>query len=351
MSEENRTVRTKPFVQSIVRGLKHLVLHNGWLKTIAIVISVLLWAGLISQDDTITRDKTFQNITVSVTGTESLRNSGYIVVSDLSEMLNDVSIVAAVPQKQYENAEASSFNVRLDLSRIKGTGEQEVRLLSTNSGTYGKVVSISPASISVQVEDYIVRQRIPASVYVNGEVPEGWYIAPPKADPTLIAVSGPRSLVEKVSKAKAFIDTDDIEWVEGELVQSVGVKLYDQPGEEISSPLISITTSSVTIDSIWATTTLMPKISFDTKEMLQVNGKVAKGYEIKEIRVSPETITVAALKQNLDEMTELLMDRTINVRNLSETTMFQLKVKKPSDEAVISNDTVTVTVVIEPVEQ
>ena len=45
------------------------------------------------------------------------------------------------------------------------------------------------------------------------------------------------------------------------------------------------------------------------------------------------------------------LDRsTVNVNNLKETTVFQLKVLKPSDNAVLSNDTVTVTVEIEPEE-
>ena len=183
MSEKKRKIDYKKFLNALVNGLRHLVLHNGWLKAIAILISVVLWAGLISQDETITRDKTFQNVAVSVSGAETLKSNSLIVVSDLDELLNDVSITAAVPQKQYERAEASNYNVRLDLSRIKGTGEQEVKLQSTNSSTYGKVTSTNPSSVKVQVEDYVVRQRIPVSVSVEGEIPEGWYMSTPSVDP------------------------------------------------------------------------------------------------------------------------------------------------------------------------
>ena len=45
-------------------------------------------------------------------------------------------------------------------------------------------------------------------------------------------------------------------------------------------------------------------------------------------------------------MDEIPMDRTVSVKGLKETTVFQLKVSKPSDDAIISNDTVTVTVEI-----
>lgn len=340
----------RTFTNTVVKGLKHLFLHNGWLKAIAVVISIVLWAGLISQDESLTRDKTFQNVNVSVTGADTLRNNGYIVVSDLEEMLNNVSIVAAVPQKQFENAEPSAYFVRLDLSRINGAGEQEVKLQSTNSTTYGRVVSTNPASVNVQVEDYIVRQRIPVSVTVEGSVPDGWYMSTPTVDPTVVAVSGPRSLVQTISRAKAVIDTRDIEWTEGTVVLSSAIKLYNRSGEEVDSPLLGTTTSSLTIDSVLIETTLYPTLSFETSELVQVNGNVAKGYEINEVKVSPESITIAARAEVLDQLTELPMERTVNVKNLNETTVFQLKVQKPSDDAIISNETVTVTVEIEPAE-
>ncbi len=349
MSEERKNNKRREFLYTVLKGLKHVLLHNGWLKAIAVIISVVLWAGLISQDESLTRDKTFSNVSVSITGADTLRNNGYIVVSDLYEMLNDVSVVAAVPQKQYDNADPSSYYVRVDLSKINGTGEQEIKLLSTNSSTFGKVISTNPSSVTVMVEDYIVRQRIPVSVSVEGDIPESWYMSTPVVDPTVVTVSGPRSLVQTISRAKAVINTKDIEWTEGSTILSSTIKLYNRSGEEVNSPLLNIMDSSVSIDSVLVEMTLLRKASFDTESLIQVNGKVAKGYEIKEVKVSPESITVAARQEVLEQLTELPMERTVNVKNLNETTMFQLKVQKPSDDAIISNETVTVTVEIEAI--
>ena len=349
MSEERKNNKIREFFHTALRGLKHVLLHNGWLKAIAVIISVVLWAGLISQDESLTRDKTFSNVGVSITGADTLRDNGYIVVSDLYEMLNDVSVVAAVPQKQYDNADPSAYYVRVDLSKINGTGEQEIKLQSTNSATYGKVVSTNPTSVTVMVEDYIVRQRIPVSVSVEGDIAESWYMSTPVVDPTVVTVSGPRSLVQTISRAKAVINTKDVEWTEGSAILSSAIKLYNRSGEEVNSPLLNIMDSSVSIDSVLVEITLLRKASFDTESLIQVNGKVAKGYEIKEVKVSPESITVAAREEVLAQLTELPMERTVNVKNLNETTVFQLKVQKPSDDAIISNETVTVTVEIEAV--
>ena len=271
-----------------------------------------------------------------------------IVVSDLEEALSDVSIVAEVPQKQYENAEASAYNIRLDLSRISGTGEQEVKILSTNSSTYGRVVSINPSSVVVNVEDYMIRQRIPVSVTIEGEVPEGWYMSSPAVDPALVTVSGPSSLVKTISRARAFINTRDIEWKEGTIVTSSEIVLYKQ-GEQVVSPLLSTTTSNLAIDSVVIEMNLLPSETFELKDLIQINGNVAGDYQVKSIRISPETITVAARLEVLEQMSELPLERnSINLDDLTETTVFQLKVQKPSDDAILSNDTVTVTVEIEP---
>ena len=348
MSANRKKINFKKYLNALVNALRHLVLHNGWLKVIAILISVVLWAGLISQDETITRDKTFQNVAVSVSGAETLKSNSMIVVSDLDELLNDVSITAAVPQKQYERAEASIYNVRLDLSRIKGTGEQEIKLQSTNSSTYGKVTSTNPSSVKVMVEDYIVRQRIPVSVSVEGDIPEGWYMSTPSVDPALIAVSGPSSIVTNISRARAYIRTEDIEWKEGQIVTSSEIVLYNRTGEAIKSSLVSMTSSSLTIDSVLIELNILPSKTFETENLIQTTGEAASGYHIKQIRISPETVTVAAREEVLEQMTDLSLERnTINVMNLKETTPFQLKVQKPSDDAILSNDTITVTVEIE----
>jgi len=335
------------FRKTMVDMIRHVFLHNAPLKIIAIVISVLLWAGLVSQDESITRDKTFQNVNVSVIGQETMRNNGFVVVSDLEQLLDEVSITAAVPQKQYDNAESSAYNLRLDLSRINGTGEQEIKLLATNSSTFGRVVSISPSSVMVSVEDYIIRQRIPISAAVNGEVPSGWHMSSLSVDPSLIAVSGPRSLVETISWARAYVNTSDIEWAEGTPVFSSEIRLYNRSGEEVSSPLLRTTTGSLTIDSVLIETTLLPTLTFDVADLVNVIGEPLRGYHVADVRISPENVTVAAKGDVLAQMTELPMERNVNIRDLSETTVFQLKVQKPSEDAVLTNDTVTVTVIIE----
>ena len=354
MSKTSFSARSKEIGKQLLKAARHVFFHNGWVKLLAILISLTLWAGLISQDDSLTRDKTWQNVNISVNGADTLKRNGYIVVSNLDEMLANVSVSAAVPQKQYEAADTSAYNLRVDLTRINGTGTQELRILSTASNTYGKVTSTVPSSVNVEVEEYFVRQRIPVQVDVTGEYRNGWYkdwyMTSPGVDPILVAVNGPRKLVNTISRAKVSIDPETVEWTEGTMQTTGEIKLYNRSGEEVSSPLINITTESVQIDTALIEYTILPTRSFSISELIDVQGEVKEGYRVASVKVSPETIKVAARNEVLEQMDELALDRKINVQNLEETTVFQIKVQKPSEDAVLSNETVTVTVEVEPAE-
>ena len=330
-------------------GLKHVVLHNMGFKIIALLISVVLWAGLISQDTSLTRDKTFRNVNVSVNGSETMKRNGYIVTSNLDELLADVSIVAEVPQQQYERAEAGTYNLRVDLSRINGTGTQELKILNTASNVYGRVVSTSPEFIQVEVEDYIVRQRIPVSASMSGEIPDGWYISALGSDPILVAVSGPKSLVQTISRARVYLDASTVDWAEGAVFDSADILLYNRSGERVDSELLTITSESMVIDSVLIDASILPTKTFNVEELIQYTGTPAEGYEVTDVKVSPETVTVAARSEVLNKLNEAPMERNVNISDLSETAVFQLKLQKPSDDAVLVNDTVIVTVEIDQI--
>ncbi len=335
--------------QKMIRMLRHLVLHNGWFKLLALLISVVLWAGLISQDESLTRDKIFNDITVNITGTDTMKRNGYIVTSRLNEMLTGVDAVAAVPQHQYERAEVSAYNVRVDLSRINATGEQELRLQSTISQTYGRITSLTPASVNVTVEDYVTRYRIPVSVTIAGEIPEGWYLSTPSVDPPLVAVSGPRSLVNSISRARVFVDPGEVEWTEGTTVFSGALVLYNRSGEEVVDSLLEISYENILLDSVVLEANVLPARTYEVDNLITTINQVADGYKVKAVHISPESITVSARGEVLNQMTELaLSEHYVDLNGLTETTNFQIRVSKPSDDAILSNETITVTVEIVP---
>ena len=335
--------------KQLAKAALRMLLNNWGFKLLALLLAVVLWAGLISQDPTLTREKVFNDVTINVTGNETIKRNGLIVVSDLSSLLQNATLRVDVPQMQYQNAQAGYYNARIDLSRITQTGVQEVRVLTTNSTAYGSVSEISPATLEIEVEEYITRYRIPVTVDTVGTVPDGYYATNPSLDPPLVAVSGPRSLVEKVVRAEAVLDLSALPEREGLVRTAIPFRLLDEQGNAVESSLLEVTSESVLVDSVVVEQTLYSFRSLDLSDVGLISGKPANGYEIKSVAITPEQVTAAGRETNLNALDTLYPDSSVSVDGASQSFNQQVKVRKPSELVYLSSDSITVAVEIGPV--
>ncbi len=337
-------------LKSILRAMLRGLVHNGGFKLLALVIAIVLWAGLIAQDPTLTREKAFDNVTVNITGSEAIKRNGFIVVSDLAAGLQGVSMRANVPQMQYQTVQPSYYNARVDLSRVTEAGVQEATILTTNSTTYGMVTEVEPATVQLEVEEYITRYRIPVSVEVVGSAPEGFYAAAPNQDPPVVTISGPRSLVEKVVRVKAVIDQSTLPQREGLVRTAVPFRLVDSLGETVESHLLEVTNeSSVLLDSVVVEQQLYAVRTLDLNDLGLVVGTPAEGYEIKSVSITPERVTVAGKRESIELLDSLFAQGSVDVTDLTESINEHLRLRRPSELAYTSTDSVTVAVEIGPV--
>jgi hypothetical protein len=109
--------------------------HNLLWKLLALVLAVSLWAGLITQDPTLTRERVFTDVPVSVTGSDTLRRNGFIVLSGVEDDSALVRLRVEVPQREYNSVTTSNYNPRVDLSKITETGEQTLKISTTSTTT------------------------------------------------------------------------------------------------------------------------------------------------------------------------------------------------------------------------
>ncbi|MBR6668079.1 MAG: hypothetical protein IKL25_06930 [Clostridia bacterium] len=329
--------------------IKSLLFDNLGIKLLSLFIAVALWAGLITQDPTLTREKQFDNVDVNVIGADTLRRNGFIVLEDMDVVMGDVSVRTEVPQAQYTTVQASNYSIRIDLSRIRSAGVQEVKILSTNSATYGTVTEISPAAVTLTVDEYVTRYRIPVTVVPQGEPPEGFYASQPSTDPPMIAVSGPRTLVEGIVCAQVAVDQSALPAREGVVRQALAFVLVDENGAAIQSDMLQVTSEGVLLDSIIVEQQMYTTRTVEMSELGLVVGVPADGYEIKGIYITPATVTIAGREAAIRDMNILYADNTVNVNGLKNSVSKSLKVRQPSTIKYASTDSVTVAVEIGPV--
>ena len=322
------------------------VRRHPFLKLTAVLIAILFWMIVIASDPTLERQKEM-TATVSVTGADTLRSRGYVVTDDLTSSPITVNITAKVTQGNYDRATAASFSPRLDLSQITSDGQQEVSF-SAGYSTYGEIQSFEPKSMTVNVERYITRSRVPVVVRVTGEMPQGLWRSATSCDPNLVSVSGPASLVEQVRRAVVELPLEGLSADMEDCQVTSPVTLETADGQTISSPLIRITFESVTVDSASIECSVLPTRSVAVDVTSAITGTPAHGYEVGEIRVSPETVTVADSAEALKNLEAMFVQTPVDVTGATEDLLVTVPLAGATAHSYCSAREVAVSVTICP---
>jgi len=330
------------------RSIKAVVNNWPW-KLLALFLAICLWAGLITQDPTLTRERVFTDAHVSLTGADTLRRNGLIVISGLEDEKLLARLRVDVPQREYNTVIASNYNPRVELSRITEPGEQQIKLYATSTAAYGSVQDISPATLSVVVDEYVTNYRIPVSVNVTGEYPEGFYGGAFTRDPSLVALSGPKTLVDQVARIYVDYDASALKPEAGEVATALPMRMVDREGNEIASDLLEVTSSGVVLRSIIVEQDLYPIRMLPVSDLDIISGEPAKGYQVTGVEISPTVLRAAGDETIINDIQSLFVESAVSVEGAKETFSATLRVRKPSELAYLNSTTVNATVTIEPI--
>jgi len=347
--EMNPEIQQSPQKNGWLAHVLKVIVNNWAWKLLALFLAVCLWAGLITQDPTLTRERVFTDAPVSITGSETLRRNGLIVVSGLEDEKLLARLRVEVPQREYNTVVSSNYNPRVELSRITEPGEQQIKLYATSTTAYGSVQDIIPATLDVVVDEYVTNYRIPVSVNVTGEYPEGFYGGAFTRDPSLVALSGPKSLVDQVARIYVDYDASMLKPEAGEVATALPMRFVDREGHEIVSDLLEVTSSGVVLRSIIIEQDLYPLRELPVSQLDLIAGEPAHGYQVTGVEISPAVLRAAGSESILSDIQSLFVESAVNVSGASETFTTSLRVKKPSELAYLNTTSVNVTVTIEPV--
>lgn len=323
------------------RGVRRIISSNWFLKVFAVLIALCLWSVLIASDGTLLREKVFQNVEVTVTGADTLRTRGFIVLDDVSALLPSVRMKVEVPQANYARATGSSYNPRIDLTKIRASGQQELSV--TTSTSYGRVLEVEPSTVTVNVDEYAMRGRIPVVVESVGSIPEGLWADTPRTDPSYVTIGGPQSLVSGVTRAVAKLDLSKLTASPQTQRSAVTLELQDADGKVLDSPLIQITNQSVIIDSIIVETDVYPSIELPVDAATAVTGSPAEGFLLDNVVVTPATLRVAGTREVLDGLTAAIVDTPLSVEGAETSVSGTAKLKRMSDLKYVSASEVLIT--------
>jgi len=331
------------------RFWKRLTHNWGW-KLLSLLLAVCLWAGLITQDPNLTRERRFTDVPITLTNQETLRRNGLIVLSGLEEdNLRLESFRAEVPQRYFDSVTVANFNPRIDLSRITETGEQEIKISFTNSSTYGNVEASTPATLPIVVDEYVTNYRVPVSLNITGDYPAGFYASTPIVDPGTMAVSGPKSLVDQVAGIRANLDLTLLSARAGTTRLALPLYFVDAAGNIIESDLLEAASASTVLRTVTVEQKLYQSKRVKVADAALIQGEPAEGYRIAGITATPTTMLVAGDEEALETILQLFAEAPVNVEGATETFTTEVHLRKPADLVHLGSTSITVCVKIEPI--
>ena len=276
--------------------MKTKLFNNLWLKVLSVVAAVILWLIVVNIDDAVT-SKAFNNIKVNMLNMEVLTDQGQMCRIEEGTDVVDIKVYAR--RSVLSQLKPSDFVATADMQkdlRYDSLVEIDVSYVGSLSSSVIQKIETDRTNVQVHIEESVTEQ-FKVSVKSEGSPSAGLVPGPMIPEQTMIEITGPESVVNRIKKVQAVVN---ITGVTGTQVRTGKLKLLDGNDEEIDGTYLEYvgkdTDFEVTV-TIW--NKKLVGISFD------ISTVAPDGHGLSAITYKPETVTIAGLKADISPIYNL----------------------------------------------
>lgn len=268
--------------------------NNIALKIIALIFAILLWWIVANVDDPITT-KSFQT-TVNVIHPEVITNIGKSY--HVEDNTQSVRVTVKARRSVVESIRATDIQATADLRELQDS-MIPIRIKITKYEGQYEEASATPQNLRVTTED-TQKKTFPITSQTIGEVSDGYVLGELVPSPKSIDISGPRTLIGRISKVVAKVDVTGLSEsrkLKAELIY------YDSADNIIDKSQLSsnLDTNGVKV-RVEILQTKQLELQFDTSLI-----GVASGYNFKELTINEQEIVVCGSSEDLEKLDEILI--------------------------------------------
>lgn len=301
---------------SILKSIK----HNWQWKLVAVILAVILWGGVISQDKTVTRTKVFTNVPISnISGlySDTVNKNGFIVTTDLLSSPPTATVTVEVPVSEYNNVTTENIDIRLLSTSISAIRETGVQTIKITPGTT-IITQIQPSSLEINVESYQERS-VSISTETKGSLRSDDFLAGnPESDPRTVTISGPDSIIRRAIRVAAVVDLNDVPLRYGEFGDNIPLtlRIKNDNGTYIDMPeemlrLVNVKSGDAKINAIYVKLMVSAQKFLDVDPNMPVlTGTPAEGFEVAYYSIKQEKIQVYGTESAVEQFDEIFLDST-----------------------------------------
>ncbi len=278
----------------MLKKLLSKLTQNIGLKLLAMVFAIALWLLVVNTDD----PKMTRRFTSSVT----MENASYLsdqgIYYELADGSNTISFDVTAKRSYMDQLSSTDFRVVADLKNTELVADSDIATVPVEITAlrYSTQVAVSGYAKKIQLSvDDLQKSQFIVSPQIAGTLGDGKELGTLTATPNLVTVSGPKAVVTEIDHIYAVVD---VTGVTSDVTVACLPIAYNADGDVVDSGNISYNVSTVTV----SLTVL------DTKDVGIVcgyTGEPASGYNLREISVSPQTVTVKGKSQALNSITSI----------------------------------------------
>lgn len=302
---------------------------------LALILAVAAWISAVTTQDPTEQRVYPRAINVEVIG----QDPGLVLTSTIP---NTVSITLRAPNSIWNRLLNEQIPVRavLDLSGLDaGTYNSEIQVQVGLRPV--EIVSCAPCLLTVTLENLSSRE-LPISLVERGDLAVGFQAESPDYTPKSVIVSGPESLVEQVSEARAVLDYSQ---ADRDITRSLPISTYNADGEQITG--VSLSPEAVAVN---VKVTQRGGYRNVVVKVVPV-GQVAGGYRVTNISVFPPTVTIFSSDPKLvDAIPGYVETKALDLNGAKDDLDLRLPLDLPPGVSVVGEQTVAVQVGIAAIE-
>lgn len=295
--------------------MKNRLKNNTKIKLISLLSALVLWLYVMTVEDPV-ETRTFSDIPVTITNMSVLEERG-LTIYPKEELLADISIRANLSSLRPINRDNIYIYGRLDDPK---EGKNVVYLQANLPERVNKY-DIKPNVITLDLEK-VVNEKRSISVDVEGEPKIN--IDNIETNKKTVDVSGPRTLVNKVTSIKATLDASD-------KYKDFSTKLklvpVDANGDEVKG--VKLDDNFVVATVKFLQEKVVPvKLVFDDSVSNQSN--------LENYSINPKDITIEGKKEALDNINGI-NTKPITANDLKNNNSIDVALDIPKDVKIKNN--------------
>lgn len=284
--------------------MKERLSNNTKLKLISLLSAIVLWMYVMAVVDP-EETKLFEDIPVSITNLNDLTDKDLVIYPD-TEVTTSVYVTGKLSTIQKMSKEDISVYGQIN-NPIEGKNEIYLKITPAQRVTYEFKNSIAIVNL-----EKIITENKKIEVEVTGNIKQDIDTINLENNNEEVEVSGPRSLVEKVEKIEAILNsnkqTDDFDI-------SLDLKPVDKKGNIVSG--VELKTSSLN-----AKVTLLKEKTVPIK--VNIEGENTENYKL-----SQDTVYIKGKRELVDKI-EYISTQPINLSSIPKNTTMDISLIIPN---------------------